>query len=195
MRSCPMPQPMPLVLRSLQALRAAGVSVQMHAGSAEGMGSMKSQFKKADASGARYALIFGADELAQGAVTVKSLRDGTGAQVQRPLDEPAAWAATPQGLPGVLTTIAGSDRTTSTWQNISTSKNRNSLPRSSTSGTSTAISSPGSLIAVFGVDRRLERLAVLAAHAGGAGRRRCTTKSSARRRPATPPGSSGRSPT
>ena len=54
---------------------------------------MKSQFKKADASGARYALIFGADELAQGVVTVKSLRDGTGAQVQRPLAEPAAWAA------------------------------------------------------------------------------------------------------
>ena len=84
---------LPLVLRSLQALRAAGVSVQMHAGSAEGMGSMKSQFKKADASGARYALIFGADELAQGVVTVKSLRDGAGAQVARPLAEPAAWAA------------------------------------------------------------------------------------------------------
>jgi histidyl-tRNA synthetase len=59
---------------------------------AEGMGSMKSQFKKADASGARYALIFGADELAEGVVTVKSLRDGTGAQVQRPLAEAAAWA-------------------------------------------------------------------------------------------------------
>ena len=50
---------------------------------------MKSQFKKADASGARYALIFGADELAQGEVTVKSLRDGTGAQVRQPLAEPA----------------------------------------------------------------------------------------------------------
>ena len=84
---------MPLVLRSLQALRAAGASVQMHASSGEGMGSMKSQFKKADASGARYALIFGADELAQGLVTVKSLRDGSGAQVQRPLAEPGSWAA------------------------------------------------------------------------------------------------------
>jgi histidyl-tRNA synthetase len=77
----------------LQALRAAGVSVQMHAGAAEGMGSMKSQFKKADASGARYALVFGADELAQDMVTVKSLRDGVGAQVRRPLAETAAWAA------------------------------------------------------------------------------------------------------
>ncbi|NPC54016.1 histidine--tRNA ligase [Caenimonas soli] len=84
---------MPLVLRSLQALRAAGASVQMHASSGEGMGSMKSQFKKADASGARYALIFGADELAQGQVTVKSLRDGSGGQVQRPLADPGAWAA------------------------------------------------------------------------------------------------------
>jgi histidyl-tRNA synthetase len=88
---------LPLVLRSLQELRSAGVSVQMHAGSAEGMGSMKSQFKKADASGARYALIFGPDELAQGAVTVKSLRDGTGAQLQRPLDQSRAWAAKLKG--------------------------------------------------------------------------------------------------
>jgi histidyl-tRNA synthetase len=84
---------LPIALRTLQALRAAGVSVQMHAGSAEGMGSMKSQFKKADASGARYALIFGADELARGEVTVKSLRDGTGAQVQRPLAGTHTWAA------------------------------------------------------------------------------------------------------
>jgi histidyl-tRNA synthetase len=84
---------MPRVLRSLQVLRAAGVSVQMHASTGEGMGSMKSQFKRADASGARYALIFGPDELAQGAVTVKSLRDGTGAQVQRPLDQADTWSA------------------------------------------------------------------------------------------------------
>jgi len=84
---------MPRVLRSLQVLRAAGVSVQMHASTGEGMGSMKSQFKRADASGARYALVFGPDELAQGAVTVKSLRDGTGAQVQRPLDQADTWSA------------------------------------------------------------------------------------------------------
>jgi histidyl-tRNA synthetase len=89
----PVPQALPVAMKTLQTLRAAGVSVQMHAGAAEGMGSMKSQFKKADSSGARYALVFGADELAQGNVTVKSLRDGVGAQVQRPLAEPAAWAA------------------------------------------------------------------------------------------------------
>lgn len=88
---------LPIVLRTLQALRLAGVSVQMHAGaSAEGMGSMKSQFKKADGSGARFALIFGAAELAQGCVAVKPLRGekATAAQVQtlQRLDDVGAWA-------------------------------------------------------------------------------------------------------
>jgi histidyl-tRNA synthetase len=59
-------------------------------------GSFKSQFKKADASGATYALIFGADELARGEVTLKALRDGSGAQTARPLAEVATWAATLQ---------------------------------------------------------------------------------------------------
>ena len=49
--------------------------------------------KKADSSGARYALVFGEDELARGQVTVKSLRDGSGAQVERPLADAASWAA------------------------------------------------------------------------------------------------------
>ena len=88
---------MPVVLRTLQQLREAGVRVQMHAASAEGMGSMKSQFKKSDASGARFALIFGADELAQGKVTVKSLRDGQGGeQVLQSLAEVSVWAHTLQ---------------------------------------------------------------------------------------------------
>jgi histidyl-tRNA synthetase len=87
-----LPQAMPL----LQSLRAAGVSVQMHAGSGEGLGSMKSQLKKADASGAAQALIFGAEELARGEVLVKSLRDGSGAQTARSIAEVATWAATLQ---------------------------------------------------------------------------------------------------
>ena len=40
-----------------------------------------------------FALIFGADELARGEVTVKALRDGQGAQQSRPLAEAAQWAA------------------------------------------------------------------------------------------------------
>ena len=56
------------------------------------MGSFKSQFKKADASGARFALVFGADEVAEGCVTIKQLRDGAGEQVKKPLAELADWA-------------------------------------------------------------------------------------------------------
>jgi histidyl-tRNA synthetase len=87
---------LPITMQTLQTLRAAGVKVQMHAGSADSLGSMKSQFKKADGSGAYYALIFGKDELAQNAVTVKALRDGTGAQSSRSLADIAGWAPTLQ---------------------------------------------------------------------------------------------------
>jgi len=87
---------MPVALRTLQQLRDAGLRAQMHAATADGLGSFKSQFKKADASGAAHALVFGADELARGEVTVKSLRDGSGAQSTRALAELATWAATLQ---------------------------------------------------------------------------------------------------
>ena len=84
---------MPLALRTLQQLRELGVRVQMHASGPDGLGSFKSQFKKADASGAAFALVFGADELARGEVGLKSLRDGKGEQVARPLAELAALAS------------------------------------------------------------------------------------------------------
>jgi len=87
---------LPVAMATLQTLRRAGVQVQMHAGASDGMGSMKTQFKKADSSGARYALVFGADELAHNQVTVKSLRDGQGAQRTQSLADVAAWAATLQ---------------------------------------------------------------------------------------------------
>jgi histidyl-tRNA synthetase len=77
-----------------ESLRAAGLSVQLHAAGADGAASMKSQFKKADASGARYALVFGADELARGEVSVKALRDAAAPQRSLPIADAAAWAAT-----------------------------------------------------------------------------------------------------
>ena len=52
----------------------SGFNVQIHLSSA----SMKSQFKKADKSGARYALILGADELQNDQVSVKLLRGELG---------------------------------------------------------------------------------------------------------------------
>ena len=79
-------------IATLEALRAAGVAVLMHAGGSAGLGGMKSQFKKADASGARHALVFGSNELAQGMVAVKPLRDAAAPQVLRPLAAVADWA-------------------------------------------------------------------------------------------------------
>ncbi|MGB3449760.1 MAG: histidine--tRNA ligase [Giesbergeria sp.] len=89
---------LPIAIALLQKLRGLGVSVQMHSPGirGEGMGSMKSQFKKADASGARYALVFGADELARGGVIVKSLRDSGSEQVEHPINQVADWASTLQ---------------------------------------------------------------------------------------------------
>jgi len=87
---------LPAAFQVLLALRGAGVRVQMHAGPQAGTSSMKAQFKRADSSGARFALVFGAQELAQGQVNVKSLRDGAGSQVLRPLADVRDWAATLQ---------------------------------------------------------------------------------------------------
>lgn len=84
---------LPYAMQVLGQLRHAGVAVQMHASTDTGtMGSMKSQFKKADASGARFALIFGADEVVQGQVTLKALRDGQGEQKRLHVSQVALWA-------------------------------------------------------------------------------------------------------
>jgi histidyl-tRNA synthetase len=60
-----------LAWRAGEMLRDAGCEVVVNAGG----GSFKSQMKKADASGARYALLIGADEAAAEAVGVKPLRE------------------------------------------------------------------------------------------------------------------------
>jgi histidyl-tRNA synthetase len=78
---------MPVAMQTVEALRAAGLAVQLHAGG----GSMKSQFKRADASGARHALVFGPDELARGEVALKPLRDAAAAQTAQALADVASW--------------------------------------------------------------------------------------------------------
>lgn len=88
----PTAQALEAAITTCEALRAAGVSVLMHAASGEGWGSMKSQFKRADASGARHALIFGADELERGEVALKALRDASTPQRSLPLAQAGAWA-------------------------------------------------------------------------------------------------------
>lgn len=90
------PSAMPAVLATLQQLRRLGVNVQMQASTADGMGSLKNQFKRADSSGARFALVFGEDEVRSQQVTVKPLRDPCLAQVTHQLADLAQWWPTLQ---------------------------------------------------------------------------------------------------
>ncbi len=57
-----------------ERLRDAGLDVVLHCASAGAGGSFKSQMKRADASGANFAVILGEDEVAKGVATIKSLR-------------------------------------------------------------------------------------------------------------------------
>jgi histidyl-tRNA synthetase len=80
-------------MAAADALRAAGVSVVVHAQGRDGIAGFKAQFKKADASGARHALVFGDDELARGVVKVQDLRDRDAGALERPLADVGAWAS------------------------------------------------------------------------------------------------------
>jgi len=60
-----------LAVTAAEALRDAGAAVVVNGGG----GSFKSQMKRADASGAHYALLLGDDEAAASTVTVKPLRE------------------------------------------------------------------------------------------------------------------------
>jgi histidyl-tRNA synthetase len=62
----------PLARRIAEQLRDAGHAITLHAGG----GSFKSQMKRADASGAPYALIIGDEEAARESVAIKPLRGG-----------------------------------------------------------------------------------------------------------------------
>jgi len=83
------PAAVPAAMAALEALRAAGIPALMNAGG----GGMKAQFRRADASGARYALIFGDDEIARGEESLKDLRNTDAAQRSLPLKGAATWAA------------------------------------------------------------------------------------------------------
>jgi histidyl-tRNA synthetase len=65
-----------------ERLRDAGLDVVLHCASSAGAGSFKSQMKRADASGAAYAVILGDDEMANDVATVKYLRDADPKQNQ-----------------------------------------------------------------------------------------------------------------
>lgn len=85
--------PLAPVMVALEGLRSAGVNVVLNPTGKDGPTSPKSQFKKADASGARFALVFGPEEVERGEVAVKPLREG-GEQRLRPLSTLIDWANT-----------------------------------------------------------------------------------------------------
>lgn len=59
-----------------EQLRDRGVSAAIHGLVDGAAASFKSQMKKADGSGARFAIIMGSDEVAQSKLSVKDLRGG-----------------------------------------------------------------------------------------------------------------------
>ena len=75
-----------LVLAEKLREQVGGIRIQSNLGG----GSFKSQFKRADRSGAPLALVLGEDELKQGQVTIKHLRDDS-PQEQVSLDNLESW--------------------------------------------------------------------------------------------------------
>ena len=67
-----------------EALRDVGLKVALHGGAEDNVASFKSQMKKADDSGARFAIILGSDEVAQQKLTLKDMRGGEQATLTLP---------------------------------------------------------------------------------------------------------------
>jgi len=75
-------EPYKVAHRLAEQLRDSGLAVAVHSGGQGAVGSFKSQMKKADASGARFALILGDNEVAAGTVAVKPMRNAAGEPIQ-----------------------------------------------------------------------------------------------------------------
>lgn len=76
-----------------ERIRDAGMDVVLHCAGAAGLGNFKAQMKKADASGAHFAVILGEDEMAQQQAAIKAMRaeEGLGQQVAVPFLEVADY--------------------------------------------------------------------------------------------------------
>jgi len=61
-----------------ERIRDAGLDVVLHCAATSGPGSFKTQMKKADGSGAAFAVILGDDEIANGSAVVKAMRAAEG---------------------------------------------------------------------------------------------------------------------
>ncbi|MDQ9171112.1 histidine--tRNA ligase [Oxalobacteraceae bacterium R-40] len=76
-----------------ERLRDAGLDVVLHCASANAASSLKSQMKKADASGAAFTIILGEDEVARNVASVKAMRSAQheGGQVSIEFDNVAEY--------------------------------------------------------------------------------------------------------
>jgi histidyl-tRNA synthetase len=72
-----------MAFRVAEGLRDQGINVLLHCGG----GSFKSQMKKADGSGASFAVIIGDDEAATGEAQLKPLREAGSAQLKLKVDD------------------------------------------------------------------------------------------------------------
>lgn len=81
-----------LAMRIAEGLRTVGLDVILHCAGVNGVGSFKSQMKRADASGAAFAVILGDDEVAANEATVKRLARDPGRE-PRPTQQRVALDA------------------------------------------------------------------------------------------------------
>lgn len=86
-----------------ERMRDLGVRVIVHPGAA----SIKSQMKKADASGAEFVVFATEDEMAEGAVAVKALREHAGQAVPFAEQQRVALADAAEAVAGALRSLAG----------------------------------------------------------------------------------------
>ena len=73
----------PLAMRVAEGLRTVGLDVILHCNAGVAPASFKAQMKKADASGAAFAVILGDHEVAANVATVKALRAGGSSTAQQ----------------------------------------------------------------------------------------------------------------
>ena len=92
-----------------ERLRDAGLDVILHCSATTAPASFKSQMKRADASGAAFAVIIGENELASGTVSVKPLRAKVGTETPAPQQTVAADHLTDFLIDAMVATAATDD--------------------------------------------------------------------------------------
>ncbi len=143
-----------------ERLRNAGLVVVLHCASSNAGGSFKSQMKRADASGAAYAIIIGDDEVSKG-MALRQSRPCARLKVKATRRQRSPWSRSPiiwliksSGPTSMIipnTYIITTNITLSSWHTIS--KNKSKLTPSKHGGATLR-----SNLCKLGIDRRAGRL-------------------------------------